>query len=120
MFRLLGVSAMLFAVASTAMAGEHYVEIWNPPEARASMPHHAVAGRRLANGRHATVHAVTMHARRTPAPNAKLAAARTDADAREKAPAHTPDVSEIPRQITPEGNVLRVDSRGAAAVKVIR
>jgi hypothetical protein len=30
-------------------------------------------------------------------------------------PVHAPDMSEIPRQITPEGNVLRVDARGMTA-----
>jgi hypothetical protein len=112
MFRFLSLGTMLFAVASTGMAGEHYVEIWNPPEARASMPHRAVAARRPASGRHSISHAVTVHAQRAPAPVAKLAA-RTDI--REKVPVHAPDMSGIPRQITPEGNVLRVDARGISA-----
>jgi len=38
MFRFLSVGAMLLAVASTGVAGEHYVEIWNPPEARHVKP----------------------------------------------------------------------------------
>jgi hypothetical protein len=31
------------------------------------------------------------------------------------APAKAPDLTEIPRETTPEGNVLRVDSRNANA-----
>jgi hypothetical protein len=112
MFRLLSLGAALFVVASSGMAGEHYVEVWNPPEARSSMPHRAVAARRPTGGAHVAPHTVTLHARHSPATAAKLAA-RTDN--REKVPARTPDMSEIPRQITPEGNVLRVDSRGITA-----
>ena len=109
MFRLLGLGIMLFAAASTAMAGGHYVEVWNPPEARVGKPHCAVAARRPAGGRHIVPHAVKARARPAPAPVARLVA---KSDRREGVPAHVPDMSEIPRQITPEGNVLRVDFRG--------
>lgn len=112
MFRFFGLGAMLFAVASTGVAGEHYVEIWNPPEARASMPHRSTAARKQAPGKRVGPHAVTVHARRAPVPVARLAA---KTDTRDNVPAHAPDMSEIPRQITPEGNVLRVDSRGVTA-----
>ncbi|MFM0124678.1 MULTISPECIES: hypothetical protein [unclassified Paraburkholderia] len=112
MFRFLGLGALLFAVASTAMAGAHYVEVWNPPEARASMPHRAVVAHRPAGGRHIVPHAVKARARPASAPVARLVA---KTDRRENVPVHAPDMSEIPRQITPEGNVLRVDSRGMTA-----
>ena len=112
MVRFFGLGAMLFAVASSGVAAEHYVEIWNPPEARASTPHRLSAARRPAPGKRVGPHTVTVHARRAPAPVTKLAA---KTETREIAPAHVPDMSEIPRQITPEGNVLRVDSRGATA-----
>jgi hypothetical protein len=38
MLRFLSAGALLLAVASTAAAGEHYVEVWNPPEARVGQP----------------------------------------------------------------------------------
>ncbi|ASV99786.1 hypothetical protein CJU94_17560 [Paraburkholderia aromaticivorans] len=112
MFRFFGLGAMLFAVASTGVAGEHYVEIWNPPEARTGMPPRASAVRRPAAGKRVGARAVTVHARRAPAPVAKLA---TKTDMQENAPVHAPDMSGIPRQITPEGNVLRVSARGVKA-----
>ncbi len=112
MFRIFGLGAMLLTVASTGIAGEHYVEIWNPPEARASMPHRSAGARKPAAGRHVGPHAVAVHARRSPTAVTKLAA---KTDTRENVPVHVPDMTEIPRQITPEGNVLRVDSRGATA-----
>jgi hypothetical protein len=109
MFRFLGLGALLFVSASAAMAGEHYVEVWNPPEARASMPHRAVVAHRLSGSRHIVPHAVKARARPAPAPLARFVA---KAERRDNAPVHAPDMSEIPRQITPEGNVLRVGSRG--------
>jgi hypothetical protein len=112
MFRFFGLGTMLFAAVSTAMAGEHYVEVWNPPEARASMPHRAIVAHRPAGNRHIVPHAVKARARPTSAPVARLVA---KTDRRESVPVHSPDGSEIPRQITPEGNVLRVDSRGMTA-----
>lgn len=112
MFRSVGLGALLFAAASTVMAGERYVEVWNPPEARASMPHRVVAAHRPAGSRHIVPHAMKARARPTPAPVARFAA---KTDRRENVPVHVPDMSEIPRQITPEGNVLRVDSRGMRA-----
>ncbi|WP_168793303.1 hypothetical protein [Paraburkholderia aromaticivorans] len=112
MFRFLGLGTMLFAAASTAMAGQHYVEVWNPPEAQAGKPHCAVVACRPAGSRHIVPHAVKARARPAPAPVARLVA---KTDRRENVPVHARDMSEIPRQITPEGNVLRVDSRGITA-----
>lgn len=115
MFRIFGLGAMLLTVASTGIAGEHYVEIWNPPEARASMPHRTAGARKAAAGRHVGPHAVAVHARRSPVAPAAVPKLAAKADTRENVPVHVPDMTEIPRQITPEGNVLRVDSRGATA-----
>ncbi|REE19616.1 hypothetical protein B0G71_2718 [Paraburkholderia sp. BL27I4N3] len=109
MFRFLGLGIMLCAAASTAMAGEHYVEAWNPPEARVGKPHCAVVARRPVASRHIVPHAMKARTRTAPAPVGRLVA---KSDRRESVPAHAPDMSEIPRQITPEGNVLRVSSRG--------
>ncbi|RKR46203.1 MULTISPECIES: hypothetical protein [unclassified Paraburkholderia] len=109
MFRFLGLGIMLCAAASTAMAGEHYVEVWNPPEARVGKPHCAVVARRPVASRHIVPHAMKARTRTAPAPVGRLVA---KSDRRESVPAHAPDMSEIPRQITPEGNVLRVSSGG--------
>lgn len=109
MFRFLGLGIMLCAAASTAMAGEHYVEVWNPPEARVGKPHCAVVARRPVASRHVVPHAMKARTRTVPAPVGRLVA---KSDRRESVPAHAPDMSEIPRQITPEGNVLRVSSGG--------
>ncbi|PRX98209.1 hypothetical protein [Paraburkholderia sp. BL25I1N1] len=109
MFRFLGLGIMLCVAASTAMAGEHYVEVWNPPEARVGKPHCAVVARRPVASRHIVPHAMKARTRTAPAPVGRLVA---KSDRRESVPAHAPDMSEIPRQITPEGNVLRVSSGG--------
>lgn len=108
MFRLMGVGAILFVVTSAANAGEHYVEVWNPPEARTGMPHRVKISHKAAIHRHVSLRTAKAHVGAQPP---RLLAKRHDV--REDVPAaSSPDMSEIPRQITPEGNVLRVDSRG--------
>ena len=119
MFRFLGLGAMLFAAASAASAGERYVEVWNPPEARASTPRRTVPARRPASGRHLVPRALKARARpaTVPAPAARLMAKadrRGGAGSEGSAAARAPDMPIIPRQITPEGNVLRVGSGGIA------
>jgi hypothetical protein len=102
---------ILMAFAPTAFAAGSYVEVWNPPEARASAPHVKATHKALLHRRGA-MHAVKLYRRRAPTPVAKLA---TKTNPRENVQAHAPDMSQIPRQITPEGNVLRVDSRSMSA-----
>jgi hypothetical protein len=102
----------LMALAPSAYAAGSYVEVWNPPEAQASAPHHINAVHKAATHRHGATHAIKVHARRPSVPVARLA---TKTTRRENVPAHAPDMSEIPRQITPEGNVLRVGSRSMSA-----
>ncbi|OUL88428.1 hypothetical protein CA602_11240 [Paraburkholderia hospita] len=99
---------MIFAlaslgVASTAHAGERYVELWNPPEARIAHPsiaHKPVRRHRLAfharesTARHTAVASIPTAVR--PAPESKTAGTPK------------PTFDAIPRQLTPEGNVLRV------------
>lgn len=115
MFRLLSAGAMLLAVASTGVAGEHYVEIWNPPEARmqpsrsskpkpgkvAVLPHHTsnATPRRVAD------------------PVAKSVENKRAGKGPRKAA--VPSATDLPRIMTPEGNVLRVSDRGAL-VEVVR
>jgi hypothetical protein len=102
---------VLMALAPTAYAAGSYVEVWNPPEARASAPRVKAAHKAVIHRRSA-MHAIKLYTRRAPTPVAKLA---TKTSPRENVPPHAPDMSEIPRQRTPEGNVLRVDSRSMSA-----
>jgi hypothetical protein len=99
------------AIGTPVFAGAHYVEVLNPPEAHGAMvpgqplhktPKHRRASVRIAhNGLHHRVVAAT------PGPKASVAAAEHRI--------HEPRYEDIPRQMTPEGNVLRVDGRHAQA-----
>lgn len=116
MFRFLGVGAMLLVFASTGVAGEHYVEIWNPPEARQVKP--PVSGK-LKPGRASILSRRTpkVTPRRVADPVAKsLPGARAAASPTKPL---TPQPTSIPRIMTPEGNVLRVNNDGAP-VEVVR
>ncbi|RQR25632.1 hypothetical protein DIE23_32205 [Burkholderia sp. Bp9143] len=159
MVRLFGCGLLALTFASTGWAAEHYVEVWNPPEARlpaartpdartpdARMPAartgaDAHAGSKTAE-KHASVQpkaAVKLHKRRVAqavkaAPHRPTAAA-VDAPAAPRPVAqpapgrltvmqpavpdtpHALSYTNIPRQYTPDGNVLRVGtSRRSAEV----
>lgn len=106
--------AVLMAALTPAVYAAGYTEVWNPPEARATAPHRVGgAAHKLAVHRPVAAHAVKVHARRTPTSAPRLLAKQSHIQ--KTAPADEPDMSEIPRQLTPEGNVLRVDSRGMSA-----
>jgi hypothetical protein len=117
MLRLLSAGAALLVVASTATAGEHYVEVWNPPEARIGQPagkgkpkvgKTALLSRGM--GKVAT--------RRIADPLAKASAGKHVAsDGARKAT--NPRFIDIPRILTPEGNVLQVGT-GHTSVYVVR
>ena len=112
-----GLAVLIMTLCTVAQASG-YVEIWNPPEARASAPRKTTMTRKSANHRHTDVRAVKVHMRRrpkpTPTPTPSLVAKQGHAT-QQATPAEKPDMSEIPRQITPEGNVLRVTARAASA-----
>ncbi|WP_245254231.1 hypothetical protein [Paraburkholderia sp. LEh10] len=100
---------LFLAMGSPAFAGARYVEVWNPPEARSAMqsrqsiyktPKHRRADVRIAH--HGLRHRVVAAA---PGPKASVTAVEHRA--------HEPRYEDIPRQMTPEGNVLRVDGRHA-------
>jgi hypothetical protein len=91
----------------------YVLEIWNPPEARGASLHRSTATHMPTMHTRAVQHIVMTRTRRMPAPAPKLA--MKEHNARMGATAKTPDLSDIPRQITPEGNVLRVDSRNTTA-----
>jgi hypothetical protein len=117
MLRVLGAGAMLFALASTVAASEHYVETWNPPEARLSKPAtqskpHPGKPALIAHGMPKAA------ARRVADPLAKTTSGKhASGDASRKR--MSPSTTDIPRIITPEGNVLRV-SDGGMAISVKR
>ncbi|SAL07226.1 hypothetical protein AWB78_08483 [Caballeronia calidae] len=106
--------AVLVALTSTATAGQHYVEVWNPPEARSNMPGVSSQSHKSLARRHARMKA-------SPGSNVKhgVRAAATSWYARAAGRPHArPTFNDIPRQITPEGNILRVsDSSGSVALQ---
>ena len=101
--RFSGCVLLLLGFTSSAFATQEYKEIWNPPEARRPSLEHPVTAHRSAKHSGGVQHIAKARVHRAPAP--KLA----------MKPGNTRDFSDIPRQITPEGNVLRVDSRNTAA-----
>ncbi|WP_175715496.1 hypothetical protein [Burkholderia ambifaria] len=150
MVRLFGCGLLALTFASTGWAAEHYVEVWNPPEARqpaartpdartptahaggkavekhASMqPKAAVKphNRRVAQAVKAAPHrppAATVEAPVAPRPVAQPAPGRLTVmqPAAPDTP-HALNFSHIPRQYTPDGNVLRVGTNARSA-KVTR
>lgn len=118
MFRVMSAGAMLFVLASVAAASEHYVEVWNPPEARLVKP--AGKCKPKAAGKPALLaHSMPKAAaHRVADPLTKAASVKhTGGDVPRKSVAAP--AADIPRIITPEGNVLRV-SGGTLPVAVIR
>ncbi|KVL33825.1 hypothetical protein WT21_28655 [Burkholderia territorii] len=161
MVRLFGCGLLALSFASTGWAAEHYVEVWNPPEARSPAAHAQArtpdartpdartpaarpgadvhAGGKTVE-KHASVQpkaAVKLHKRRVAqavktAPR-RPAAATVDAPAAPRpvtqpAPGrltvmqpalpdtpHALTFPDIPRQYTPDGNVLRVGTRSRSA-----
>lgn len=106
--------AVLAALTSTATAGTHYVEVWNPPEARSSVPGVSSQFHKSSAKRHA-------HTKALPRSNGKhdvRAAAASWSPRAAGRPHARPTFNDIPRQITPEGNILRVSDRpGSVALQ---
>ena len=115
--RKLGLALLMLALAPTASGAGIYSEVWNPPEARATAPHRATALHKLAVRRHVALHAKKGYSRHTSAPASKLVAKQGHVP--RALPTDEPDMSEIPRQVTPEGNVLRVRGHALSA-RVVR
>jgi hypothetical protein len=117
MLRFLSAGAVLLAVASTATAGEHYAEVWNPPEARIGQP----AGKGKSKvGKTALLSRGMgkVATRRIADPLAKASAGKhAGGDGARKAT--SPRFIDIPRILTPEGNVLQVGT-GHTSVYVVR
>lgn len=111
--------AVLCVLASTAIAGEHYIEIWNPPEARTPGVHANGAGkkhghhgskRKFASADRLTPRKVADPALRASAPTLPLTPTLGPNGA--PSPSHAAPgngrTPEIPPQIGPDGNVLQV------------
>lgn len=115
MFRFLGVGAILLAVASTGVAGEHYVEIWNPPEARMQPSGNGKPkpGKVAVPSRHTSNAAP----RRVADPVVKYLTNKHAGTGPKKVAVSR--AADLPRIMTPEGNVLRVND-GGALVEVVR
>lgn len=104
--------ALLFDFSLPALAGEHYVEVWNPPEARHRL-HKPAAGarkgarqKRAQNGGHTTARKIADPAA---AGSGSAAGNGTGAGAgvgRTKRPLDLDH--DIPRKIGPDGNVMQV------------
>nr|WKF61714.1 hypothetical protein HUO10_006246 [Paraburkholderia busanensis] len=105
------------AVSTAAVAGEHYVEIWNPPEARLQKPAANVKGGN-AKTQLAMRHTPKVATRRIADPVARALPGKRVTDS-VKPPVVAPRATDIPRIITPEGNVLSVKNDGAA-VEIVR
>ncbi|WP_144152630.1 hypothetical protein [Paraburkholderia sp. BCC1885] len=126
MLRFLSVGALLLAVTSTAAAGEHYVEVWNPPEARIGHPARPCKPkmRKTALPAHGMSKVGTRRVADLPAGSLANALTKTSAakhgagDAAKKVT--SPRFIDIPRILTPEGNVLQVSTGGRASVHVVR
>lgn len=107
---------LLCVLASTAMAGERYVEIWNPPEARTPGVQSPQTGkkahsrhgskRKIASADHLTPRRVAEPALRESAPNAPATPGNTG-PGRSRTPIIAP-------QIGPDGNVLQVGYSASA------
>lgn len=109
----LGLALLAAALTPTAFGAGIYSEVWNPPEARATAPHRATALHKLAVRRHVALHAKKVNSQRTSTPATKLVVKQGKVPG--TSPKNEPDMSEIPRQVTPEGNVLRVRGHALSA-----
>ncbi|KWH42680.1 hypothetical protein [Burkholderia cepacia] len=144
--RLFGCGLLALTFASTGWAAEHYVEVWNPPEARqpaartpaAHTGADARAGKSVEKHANATPKAAVKPHKRRVAQAVKAGSHRPPATAAETPAAprpvaqpapgrltvmqpaapdaqHALNYSDIPRQYTPDGNVLRVGTHNLSA-----
>jgi hypothetical protein len=100
---------LLLVIACPAFAGARYVEVSNPPEARGDTPR-VQPVRKAPKQRRASMRAGCSHLQH------RIVAAAPGPKASVAAVGHRrgePRYDDIPRQLTPEGNVLRVGGRRA-------
>jgi len=104
--RIILTGALLCALASTAFAAEHYVEIWNPPEARAGGLHPPKSGNRhhpkkTAKRRYASPDPLAPRRVAEPAMRASAAIVSPAAPATTRHPLIAP-------KIGPDGHIMQV------------
>ncbi len=115
--KLVGCGLLLLAVTSPAFAGDRYVEVWNPPEARGGAHHDAQSALPKAPKHHRVAPRLVDAGVRPPTLDTRPAAKPS---ANERATPHAaPGTPEIPRLFTPDGNVLRVSAPGAMHATVL-
>lgn len=113
-----GCGLLLLAFTSSTFASERYVEIWNPPEARTGSStgaRHDPSARKPAAKRKRVAPRVVEARMHHPPTAVKIAPKprAIDDDMPRATPAPpSPAAPDIPRQFTPDGNVLRVGTRG--------
>ena len=114
--KLLGCALLLLGLTSSAFATGGYKEIWNPPEAQ-GMPLHRTTTHKQIKHTLGVPRLVKARTLRVPMPTAAptLAMKRRAAPIGVTVKTPEPDLHDIPRQVTPEGNILRVGSRNATA-----
>ncbi|MFX1764339.1 hypothetical protein PWP93_17405 [Paraburkholderia sp. A1RI-2L] len=118
--RFILTGTLLCVLASTALAGEHYTEVWNPPEARqpeARLPGtHPSTPDKKAHAHHGTKHKLAstgrLDTRKIAEPSVRASAATVPMLPNNAAPngskSNRDRVPFIPPQIGPDGNVLQV------------
>lgn len=116
--KLVGCALLLLAVTSPAFAGEHYTEIWNPPEARGGV-HHDPAPAAPKKHKRVVPRLVEAHMHHPAVAAAPKLTVKPRAIDNE-APRGTSGAPDIPRQFTPDGNVLRVRAQGRGNIEVVR
>ncbi|HKT97727.1 MAG TPA: hypothetical protein VJS30_14525 [Paraburkholderia sp.] len=128
--RFILTGTMLCVLASTALAGEHYTEVWNPPEARQPAARtqgaHPATPEKKAHARHGTKHKLTtagrLDARKVAEPALRASAATVPmlpnlpngAGHGGGAKSNRDRTPFIPPQIGPDGNVLQVSYAATA------
>jgi hypothetical protein len=115
--RFIMTGTLLCVLASTAIAGEHYTEIWNPPEARTPGMHPPAPGKK-SHSDHSTKHKLASSdrpaTRRVAEPAmrapASVAPGTNGTNGTNGTTVPNPGrLPEIPPQIGPDGNVLQVN-----------
>ncbi|MFM0170315.1 hypothetical protein PQR33_13370 [Paraburkholderia sediminicola] len=114
--RTVGWALLLLGLSTSSFAASTYREVWYPPEA-GGVPLHRTTAHKSATNKNSMPRILKprIHRASRSAPTSTLAMKRKPAPTGFTAKPPEPDLSDIPRQITPEGNILRVDSRNAAA-----
>lgn len=109
--RIILTGALLCAFASTAFAAEHYVEVWNPPEARIGGMHPMASGRKAHSKKIAKHHStladhVTSRKVAEPALRASAPVAMPAGPATNRHPLIAP-------KIGPDGHIMQVSYQSA-------